>query len=110
MGRLSPEFELLQRRTKRFSKIGARRAATMLGLLLEFCHRLRIMPTRAGQIPIVLISIFFNPFPHISISLMVPKSTISHVRPSPVAGATRVDLVISWFRMLSTTFELDAPN
>jgi hypothetical protein len=81
----------------------------MLGLLLEFCHRLRIMPTRAGQIPIVLISIFLKPLPHMSISLMTPKCTISHVT-TPVAGATRVDMVIGWFRMLSITSELDAPN
>jgi hypothetical protein len=82
----------------------------MLGLLLEFCHRLRIMPTRAGQIPIVLISIFLKPLPHMAISLMTAKSTISHVT---ISGCGRYprgpghQLVFHAFNRLGI---LDAPN
>jgi hypothetical protein len=42
----------------------------------------------------MLISIFVKAPPHVPLGLMAPKSTISHMTIS-VAGATRVDLVIS---------------
>jgi hypothetical protein len=53
-------------------------AAASLRLLFEPRHGLWIEPARAFKIIIVLISIFFQPAPHMSVGLMASKSLISH--------------------------------
>src|SRR5271166_5907762 len=73
--------------------VATTRPTTLLRLFLEFCHSLPIAITEASQIIVVLVSVFLQSTPHMTIYLMPPKCAVPHGH-SPLAGTTRVGMVM----------------
>ena len=60
------------------SRVATHPARALLWLLFEPCHSLGVSPARACQITVVLVSIFFQPTPHVSLNLVSPDVPSSH--------------------------------
>lgn len=82
--------------------ITAAAARAHLGLFLETCHRLEIMPIRATEITIVLVAILFQPALLMAIGLVASETATAHVTISMAAGVTRV-AILRWFIVESIT-------
>ena len=76
--RLVDKSAFLQGRPKNRAPIAAHRAGAQFRLFLELRHGLRVMPTSAVQVIVMLITIFVQAPPHVARRLVATKSSIAH--------------------------------